>query len=1575
MKKHIKIIIICGYFFVIIGTLCAAQPVSTDQTVSNQSADENKDTGSSVIQNAILQAKKDAASNQNDNTATPSDAQVAIQLQKNIMDPVFAFFPDDTKSENNLLPALANAIDTLYVKNLKVSSDLVVNIKKLYAYLQREVINKDLANLTTQITTAQTSLQTAQKNKDPKVTQYQQKLNMLQQMLNQKKQALNGTIIKRCQGSKSWQQYLKIFITDSFDYEMKLLDMVHSDQKIIFQYIPQFETAYYNDSYAKIRLNSEAVRMYLLLTDVLRDRAISQCSDWGKAKDQSALYNAIMTFKKMEFYQFVQKFFQASSSKKTYPLCSRNTLIDATSKALNPLFLRYFQLGGTDGQQLMQTDMAKNFVGIDPQTGDPLFTEMGNMLLTFIPATATTPAQIQPNELYQKLFTDTPTGTIPTDLYVEMMAFTAIKMINGFLQSLFDMANLDNTMESYATVDETLLKSFPSCVPYMPEDYFYLDELNSLNQQLTAQPATVTNNTAAQTQGFISFLKNSGKSFAHNMSKAGKTIAKSSVSLGKNISGLVTNAGQSIGFLAAGLCTSPFDSSLSDKFLAKGTKYMTAFNNNIGGVVTDLLHIVNGLIDASVAENILLIHVLLSPVVAMESRLGNNLVGVFDTGQVSMGEITKNTIGLQAYAIIMPMKLTFQAIQCIVVAVVDTLASALSGTNKFGGLVNFSEYLLQDFLTMELQIASFSGNLFLESMRGIMAATAYFAAVIADISADVNGAVMALNAGVHGKNMAEGFAEGKKTVDAHRRAIISATTFAVMVALSVWLSVVTGGGLGWLIFGLVMTAAFSIPALVGAVQEDAIAVTDEANQELMLEEYRMYLEDSKRMLEINKEHIITELNYMLDGQKKNAEINVAYTQNFLNSNFNSMVSSSAYGLGTFYNNQTIDDSIAQVAPADLGYLYGIKTGRISMNPSQGFKTYNPTRNTFAEEIAELPQQLVTKAQNSTATTLINPSITKHWINQKDLSFISRSGNSSSQDMTVEIRWRVLYTCEASFYIGLFLTEQAIDIDYMHAINKNFEDAQQYVNKGSYVERAWQNLDSFNRQLLNFNHLGKAFVCFRESDDQLPTMGLYEHEGSGWINKNIASTTYQQGIWYRMKVQIQDKKLMGKCWKESDQEPTNWHIQSDIHKATPMTNPPLITLPTTTAIDKNTNTTAGTFGVGQATTANQSVSTKYAGSLGVISSGAAIEYDIVSPASTILVTDSRKQNNKNSVDTLFNKNGVTASEQQREKEWLTKNQAAQKPEFGSFTLTNVSLSDMQQGCYVYSTKDTGLPNNMTDYVVFAASVTGTGSAGIANNLGISPVQNPKALVSLITGKAFGPNKTVLATCSGVSAAYEKSYTLTEATKAEIDKIVTNYFVASVGTYQFKNNTLHGEVSAIQNGVYVYNCTSMTQGITGLDYFVMATLGANGTYNAYGQMFDQNNAQINGMISLVTGSVFMFNINNQSLVNLVGKDIKKVTIMPVANAPIYSNLLSSIADSMGATLYTAIQNQNNAYQVAYQAILAQRQVVPKAPVIPTSTAPNKTFFQAANDVKKTNKPIASFNSLQAKSGLFDGFGGPF
>lgn len=115
--------------------------------------------------------------------------------------------------------------------------------------------------------------------------------------------------------SPLWQMFCKSMISDTYAYFATGLQIIHNVEKQEFNYVPHFETSYYNQDYTNLRTINAIVRTKILLEHQVKQRYIAQCISWKNLPAQLdasvtttptttlTLEKAIVTFRQTPFYQ------------------------------------------------------------------------------------------------------------------------------------------------------------------------------------------------------------------------------------------------------------------------------------------------------------------------------------------------------------------------------------------------------------------------------------------------------------------------------------------------------------------------------------------------------------------------------------------------------------------------------------------------------------------------------------------------------------------------------------------------------------------------------------------------------------------------------------------------------------------------------------------------------------------------------------------------------------------------------------------------------------------------------------------------------------------------------------------------------------------------------------------------------------------------------------------------------------------------------------------------------------------------------------------------------------------------
>ncbi len=1552
-------------------------PTATTITLLNQKKEDS--SGINNIGNVSSTTQKNFTQSAN----PPGTNNTIDDTTKNAIDDFFSVFPEVTGS-NSLLPSLDKAINFIYQDTLHLSPVILEALRKLYGFIQSQVLDAKLVKEQEVINTLLQKIEIASSKNDPLLSTYRQQLLQAQNNYALQKSNLDSTIIKLCLESDFWQQYLQCLVAASFDYEQFLLSNVHEEEKQIFNFIPTFELSYYTDAFIGLRINSEIVRMFLIVTEMLRNRAINQSTNWKGLTDPSKLYDSIIAFKTTPLYTSQLSFTQATFGNKTFTIPSNITLVDSSGNIIAGFKDFLISVKDNNGKYIaIPHKNIERMLTVNPSTGNLSITNFGSLFLEFQPSSGSMGPSLKYTSMYNKLFKETPSGNfLPTPLYMTLIGFSGIKLLNNALEYLFNTANLESTMSLLATLKPSYFTDFPLIISYQPSDYPYLDNINFLKsgaviksnntstKEGTPQPqggsikkafntvgkgikkaANVTGNGIATSakragNGIANGVVNNANNFVNAMievekrasqefKKAANDIQGDFVDLGKNVAGMVSNVALAGVYYDTGLACLTEGISYSES-QRKANKLVIKGINQLNNAVKESIDIIDRVGQTAKAVG----HVVGSSVgQTVGFILGGGMISKDLSGALNAAfdAVIDVAVALHEFAIlrtVVPLQLTAEAIlfisQTMVNLVTAPFLETMGGT-PFAGMGSLGENFLNEIVISILRPLKIAGNGLMAALNGIMQVTAYLAGAILDLVVNIGGGCAALAATTYGGDMTTAFNKIDTAVNNHRRVIISCISAVILTVIGLVGVPFTGGASVGLIVGASMAvigAGMMAMMAVGENLQDEEAVINKAKQRDFLVAYAKFVDENALTTEATQNLLIEDVNNQFNDILRNQERSLIYYQNYINNSINSSVDISAYGIGNFYNQILKPHPTTGIPLADPGSSYGIQTNRLALNPSQGMTLYNIQRNTFAQEVASMPKQIIQDEKNNALE--INDSPTQFWINQKDLSCIE-----SGQELAAEIRWRTLNESQGAFYIGIFLSNQYIDTKALSDLYQNIDNLQSGKTEKDQItlQQAWENLNKVNNHILNINNKGKAFVLFREALTKNPTLGIYEHQGAGWINKNIAPISYQTGVWYRMKMQISSNSVAVKCWEDGQVEPSSWQgtfsvtLDPQFIYPLPITsskNQISLTAPKASVMTANTgvgkysyNASSNNWAPYQDTEQITQNKSQYAGSMGVITSGAAVEYEVIKPITKISISPQRQKVNA-LIDSEFKQKGLQPKAIDQEKAYMGALDEFNKAiSFGSFSLTPISSALISQGIYLYTTNQTGLSGISNDYVVFAESIAKTTSdIGTAINLGIDPSKSPKAIVSLITGNAYDQNKQFIQSCSGVLSACQASLGIPEQIIQTIKTASKQYYTSLVSTLKFENITLTSELEAIQNNQYIYSGNSLNKNLVEKDYFVAAsinqTTGLITPSSSYGQKIESNNNTINGLISLITGQVFTFMNANKIITNLAGQDLLKVSITSIKNAPIYSSLIENYTRSISSNLYQEMQQQIMLYQ---------------------------------------------------------------
>ncbi len=243
--------------------------------------------------------------------------------------------------------------------------------------------------------------------------------------------------------------------------------------------------------------------------------------------------------------------------------------------------------------------------------------------------------------------------------------------------------------------------------------------------------------------------------------------------------------------------------------------------------------------------------------------------------------------------------------------------------------------------------------------------------------------------------------------------------------------------------------------------------------------------------------------------------------------------------------------------------------------------------------------------------------------------------------------------------------------------------------------------------IDFAHLAKMAVFKKEDQNKPVSFGIYEHEGNGWLANSVTAPAFQLGQWYHIKMRLSGTNLSVKIWAEPETEP------------------------------------ATDFSYTVTVSPSQKI-------IGVISSGASVEYQFINPAVTITpIPTSKPPYSLRPADKFcaLPCDYANATWQsiavERDREQIARGQMdyLTAPQAG---ITIVDKSNILRGQYMYTTNATNLVingKNVEDYVVMCnMQDIGTTPSVVPQSIGqplsnLNQMPGTPYLASLISENTF------------------------------------------------------------------------------------------------------------------------------------------------------------------------------------------------------------------------------------------------
>jgi hypothetical protein len=472
-----------------------------------------------------------------------------------------------------------------------------------------------------------------------------------------------------------------------------------------------------------------------------------------------------------------------------------------------------------------------------------------------------------------------------------------------------------------------------------------------------------------------------------------------------------------------------------------------------------------------------------------------------------------------------------------------------------------------------------------------------------------------------------------------------------------------------------------------------------------------------------------------------------------------------------------------------------------------------------------------------------------------------------------------------------LTERFIDTQ---AVNSAYNNLGQVITPTSGVttsaafDAAWQKVEIFGRYLLDYDHLAKMFVCYRESApsidnaaNSIPKLGIYQHEATeqtaaannGWVQSNIGTLSFKRGTWYRMQATVTGTQLTVNFWEIADEQTARNASAKDSVPSSAVT--------TTKTIEQAT--------VPQ-DVLTLSASKYFGGSMGVITSGAAVEYIVVQPTRVLsvnlqgttsqLTTLTKPIENSSRVTAntkLSQIPGMNETEAERSLNWQKELTSQMVLKFGNLTLTALDQESLIRSEFIYQTK--GIFDQTTpDFVIFAK----TNQNPNAQQVGMSALETPKPLyiASLVTNQIIDTTGKIVGQVESALNLYLQQHPkLSDGVMTQLQNSQKTYFQSMSLPLTFANSTLTADVTQMANGLYVYSAPALDQRIQGkTDYFVTTTSNSVGI-TATGAPLKLSDAPTTtiGLVSLVTGQVYTLQQNGKTASILSTKTVGTTTII--------------------------------------------------------------------------------------------------
>lgn len=1309
-------------------------------------------------------------------------------------------------------------------------------IKKAYLYLV--FLTKLEKSQTAQFRKSYaTFYQQLQLNKDP--SPYIPSKELLQS------QAWNEVIVtaQDLMNSTAWQQFCKSIISGTYSYFFNALDIIHNIEQQTFNYTPHIETCYYNQDYTKLRTVNEITRIKILLEEISRIYFLQQCNEWSQLpsgttnqplKKSLTVEEAITLFRNSEFYQY------SHNPHKLLGKNNKNNLSHAdllTPKQLtSPLkeqvygfllfkeiFMMFYGLINENSLQniLITTSKSNLTPNFFPYTINdfPLFNDL---LATKSKIEQTHTKSIHPSaptHLTETTHIPVAFSRTTSQSAKQLPANKDVKLQNIFDDIGHFFSHVGHDIEKGAEDTWNGVKAAGQGA---------WSSIKAAGEGMAGIGASVLGNVLD-----ISYLKKHGseleKSAVKNMQQATKDMQKEVDSFAKGVeNGLVSPTAELTGDMAEivtddkhlGMSLQNVINQVSDSLINVGAQYNDLIIQEQGELATSSFKISAQFANlvASSALTIGTLGIKHNEFLQNATELINTTVSSITqsfTGLLHAGEPFMTSV-MQGLGVIINSLTTLFIDISRDISFFATVA-ATGGVGLIAWEIAYhSSSNMRESLAKYRSHTTNTLNAHRQTINQVMGVAVAIGFTIAtggegaaESEAIITASETASEAGAETAEETTVEDSAELDADTDDRTIVednpeqadpeitttSETTDEVTEEQAennaTRNSVKRIASRGMHAFNLVMLGVFGGFNIIAGINADALNKQKEKEEGEQLRNLWSFINSSKLAAAQNEADYLEELQAKQQAEIGNRILSLSFLQNILYGSIDTITGELSQQLARTYISLLTPDN-NNLLPANIGTNWGLQTPYLDLYPSQGFFSSTTGRPSFpyAQEVAQAPfvAQQGDKATKTLLTVKAAPS--KLWFNQKaiglDLMGPEGKKKSPTEKLEIDIDLQVLYTLNSEFYTGLYLGGQFYD----------------------YTSPAYlKELQNSNSTSLDSTNLAKMVVLFRESAQELLHIGVYEHEGRGWILKEPLPTSMQlnQHHTYHLNALLDQERLAFNLWVDNN---------------------------TSNALSKKLSVTAVT---------NQRT-------YGIIASGIAIEWNQLTPQPTLKKNEQLRPSLQN------------ISEKQREKLTKQKLSGLTKLTFGPINLQAISKQNILFGQYLYTTPDTDIqkinPKTSTDYVACATYENNT-----VTNIGAPPISidqtipNPNVIVSMISGNVYNQQGNIVSHVVKAWNHYKDQHGPFKATINQYIQTLQQTITAKLSKISFGSFNLDiVNQEALQQGRYLYT-NNQTLGTDATDYLVMAEVNNSQLGSQIGMPPTSPNAQ--GILSLVTGNLYAKN----------------------------------------------------------------------------------------------------------------------